>query len=54
MSFWMKWSKEKRLPSWFFGVVIGTVMLGIGMYYDQFTDIYRKAVLICLECIGIG
>ena len=33
---------------------IWKVGLGIGFYKEQFADIYHKAVMICLECIGIG
>ncbi len=51
MDFWKKWNK---LPSWAVGVGIGICFLILGMWNDQFSDIYRKAVMICLECIGIG
>lgn len=39
---------------WVAGVTIGVVFLMVGLWQDQFADIYRKAVMICLECIGIG
>ena len=51
MKSWWKWN---RVPFWFIGVAIGLIFLGIGLYEKQFVDIYRKAVMICLECIGIG
>ena len=51
MKSWRKWN---RSPFWLIGVVIGLIFLGIGLYEKQFVDIYRKAVMICLECIGIG
>lgn len=44
----------KKIPFWAIGVGIGVVFLAIGLYEDQFADMYRKAVMICLECIGIG
>lgn len=44
----------KRIPKWSIGVLIGVVCLIIGFFEDQFVEIYRKAVMICLECIGIG
>ena len=58
MDFWKSWNKESRksasekgfLP----GISIGIILLLIGAYQEQFTDIYRKAIMICLECIGIG
>lgn len=43
-----------RMPVWGIGIFIGVVCLGLGAYYEQFGDIFQKAVLICLECIGIG
>lgn len=55
MTFWQKWSSSiKRIPLWTVGLGIGALFLVIGFYGEQFTDIYRKAVMICLECIGIG
>ncbi len=45
-----KW--KNRL--WLAGVAIGILCLLIGAYEGQLEDIYRKAVTICLECIGIG
>lgn len=43
-----------RLPGWLLGVLAGLVFLGIGIREGQFLVIWRKAVMICLECIGIG
>ncbi len=55
MNFWQKRSRiGKRIPLWSMGVVIGVVFLTIGYFAGQFEDIFRKAVMICLECIGIG
>ena len=68
MSFWQKMSSKKmssissirkRISSntislWLVGVCIGVLFLGIGIGREQLTDMYRKAVMICLECIGIG
>lgn len=45
---------KKKIPLWTVGVVCGVLFLVIGAYENQFTEIYRKAVMICLECIGIG
>uniref|UniRef100_UPI004056DB73 CD1871A family CXXC motif-containing protein n=1 Tax=Acetatifactor sp. TaxID=1872090 RepID=UPI004056DB73 len=53
MGFWRKNSK-KNFPLWTVGVGMGFLFLVIGIYEEQFMDIYRKAVMICLECIGIG
>lgn len=53
MDFWKKWNKL-QVPRWLIGVSMGVILLTAGAYYEQFTDIYRKAIMICLECIGIG
>ncbi len=45
---------RKKVPLWVVGVCVGILFLVIGAFQQQFTDIYRKAVMICLECIGIG
>lgn len=48
------WKFLMQIPGWIKGVCVGCLFLALGAYYDQFTDIFRKAVMICLECIGIG
>lgn len=52
MDFWKRLSK--KVPGWAVGVVMGACLLVLGAFNEQFADIYRKAVMICLECIGIG
>lgn len=55
MSFWQKLNRIiKRIPLWQVGVGVGILFLVIGFFEEQFSEIYRKAVMICLECIGIG
>lgn len=44
----------KKIPLWAVGIVVGILFLVLGAAKGQFTDIFRKAVMICLECIGIG
>lgn len=48
MSFW------KHSRPWILGVLAGAVFLGVGAAQGQLEVIWRKAVMICLECIGIG
>ena len=50
MRFW----KNSREYGWAAGVLTGILFLGIGVAQGQFAVIWRKAVMICLECIGIG
>ncbi len=57
MDFWKKCSKGQKnlpVPAWVLGTGVGVILLVLGAYHEQFVDIYRKAVMICLECIGIG
>ena len=66
MDFWKRWNNESaaesggirrdlgRCQSWILGVALGVCFLALGAWNDQFADIYRKAIMICLECIGIG
>lgn len=55
MNFWQKKSKRKSfIPGWVRGAGIGALFILPGLYYEQFADFYRKAIMICLECIGIG
>lgn len=44
----------KKVPLWSIGVSLGILFCILGYRDGQFTDIMKKAVMICLECIGIG
>ena len=44
MSFW------KNSKNWMLGALAG----GVGAFQGQLEVVWRKAVMICLECIGIG
>ena len=50
MGFW----KNCRRRFWELGVLAGILSLGAGAFQGQFAVIWKKAVMICLECIGIG
>ena len=50
MNFW----KHFRERSWLWGMLAGILFLIIGASTGQLSLICRKAVMICLECIGIG
>lgn len=39
---------------WIGAFALGIVFLLIGYFNGQWVDIYQKAIVICLECIGIG
>lgn len=45
---------QRKIPYWLLGVGIGVLFLLLGFKEGQLQDIYKKAVMICLECIGIG
>lgn len=32
----------------------GVLLMGIGIWRDEASIVFQKAVRICLECIGIG
>lgn len=50
MDFW----KNKKPYAWILGVLTGAVFLAIGGFQGQLGVIWKKAVMVCLECIGIG
>lgn len=39
---------------WLLGLLAGTAFFGIGMARGELQTIWQKAVMICMECIGIG
>lgn len=47
-------SFKRSIKIWPITLAIGIIFLIIGIYQGQLEEIYRKAVMICLECIGIG
>lgn len=50
MNFW----KNCKPYAWRLGVLTGAAFLVLGAAQGQFETIWRKSVMICLECIGIG
>ena len=50
MRFW----KNNKRAAWRWGVLLGTTFLGLGVAQGQLAVIWRKATMICMECIGIG
>ncbi len=50
----LKINMKRRIPYWSIGLGIGVLFLVIGLHEGQFKELYQKAVMICLECIGIG
>lgn len=47
------WRTVKRC-GWLWGLLIGLGLLGLGCAQGQLAVIWQKAVMICMECIGIG
>lgn len=50
MGFW----KGYKQYAWILGILVGALFLGIGICQGQLDVIWKKSVMICLECIGIG
>ncbi|WP_201754652.1 CD1871A family CXXC motif-containing protein [Pseudoflavonifractor sp. 60] len=50
MDFW----KGCNRWAWALGALTGGLLLALGALQGQFDVIWKKAVMICLECIGIG
>lgn len=50
MRFW----RGVKQNAWLWGVLAGAALLGMGGARGQLTAIWRKATMICMECIGIG
>ena len=48
---------RRPLSSRWIGVVVavlGLAMMGLGLYRGEAAVVFKKAVSICMECIGIG
>ncbi len=50
MLFW----KNNHSHLWLYGILAGILCFAAGLAKGQFSMIWQKAVMICLECIGIG
>lgn len=35
-------------------LILTAIFLAIGLYQQQYLEVLNKAIMICLECIGIG
>lgn len=44
----------RHIPVWLVILIVGLVLIGVGISQGGFEDVFRKAALICYECIGIG
>lgn len=47
-------SNVRRFPLWLPLLALGLVLIVVGLMQGGFSDVLRKAALICYECIGIG
>ena len=48
----MNESRRKAMPAAILALGIALAVLGI--WHGELADIWRKAAMVCLECIGIG
>lgn len=46
--------KRHRDYRWLLGLLAGAVFLALGAAQGELAVIWKKAVMICMECIGIG
>ena len=35
-------------------VLLGLVCIGVGIFRNEVQEVMQKAILVCLECIGLG
>lgn len=45
---------KKRMLMSTAAALAGVAMMSFGIYRGELTEVFTKAVRICLECIGIG
>ena len=47
---------DQRISNFIRGALlgVGVALIALGIWLGEATDIMRKAVVVCLECIGIG
>lgn len=48
----MKFVKANWLPLTLMGVALALIALGVGR--EETEQVFRKAINICMECIGLG
>ena len=46
--------KTKTKKLWIFLLPLGIALLVMGIIQGDYGRVWQKAVMICLECIGIG
>lgn len=46
--------RRLRVPAWVVVFVAAIVLIVLGVAQGEVLDVWRKASLICYECIGIG
>lgn len=45
---------KKTRKTWMFLLPLGIILIIMGIMQDGYHDTLSKAIMICLECIGIG
>lgn len=46
--------RRLRVPAWAIVLVLAAALIALGVMQGDALDVWRKASLICYECIGIG
>lgn len=45
---------KKSIKLWMILLPIGIILVIIGTIQGDYRDVWAKAVMVCLECVGIG
>jgi len=46
--------KRKIHPVFWVCLVCGLIFMALGIWREEVMILYRKAIYICMECIGLG
>ena len=47
-------TKRSRFRAWMIILPLSLALIAAGLYQGDYRSVMNKAILICLECIGIG
>ncbi len=47
-------NNKKKIIFSVISIIVAFIMIFVGIYRNEYDDYYRKAIMICMQCIGIG